>query len=99
MKRVYSVFDRVALAYATLVVYASDAPAVRSFSDALLDPKSPWASHPADYELHCLGEMTDTFDHIQDVKNVLIGTPWRVVVTGEAVAAQMARGPELAREA
>jgi len=58
MLNLYSVRDVKAEAYGAIICCPSVGLAVRSFSEACLDPKSPMALYPADFSLYELG----TFD-------------------------------------
>lgn len=63
MKRIYVVWDTVALAVvSSLLVYAGDAAAVRAFGDALSNPESPYHAHPKDFELWFLGDVLERND-------------------------------------
>lgn len=94
MKKVYSVYDVVAQAWLSLVLYASDAPAIRAFREVLTDAQSPLAKNPADYELYCLGELRDTWSF--GAEPCLFGDVPRSVVTGAAVVSVSGR-PELVK--
>lgn len=59
MYQAYSVYDRKAQAYATPFFLHRNEVAVRSFRDAVMDPKHPMAAHPEDYELHHVGSWDD----------------------------------------
>lgn len=86
MKRLYVVWDLVAMAVASAVlVYAGDPAAIRGFTDALSDPQGPYAKHAADFQLRCLGELTEASSGPVVEPEVEDG-PWgprsRVVLTG-----------------
>lgn len=94
MRNVYSVWDRVALAYLTLVTFMHDAPAVRSFSEAIGAVDSPLSKSPDDYELHYVGQLQNDFPQgVSTDKPVIYGDVPRVVITGSAVVASRATGP------
>lgn len=60
MKHIYTVYDTVAqTVLPTLIVEASDAPAIRAFHDALSAPNSLLAQHPADFNLLLLGSIQE----------------------------------------
>lgn len=94
MKRIYVVWDIVALAVvSSLLAYAADAAAVRSFGDALSDPQSPYAKHPADFELRLVATIEETVD------GPIFTAANAVVITGvQWLAAQPGRGPALVEE-
>lgn len=54
-----SVFDQAVGAYLQPFFARSKAEAIRSFSDAVGTPKSPFCEHPSDYTLVCLGAFND----------------------------------------
>lgn len=97
MKRLYVVWDAVALAVASSVlVYSGDPAAIRGFTDALQDPQGPYMRHPADFELVCLCELVES-----EVGPVLThhDSGMRRVVTGSQWLAMQAKQPELVKEA
>lgn len=58
MRRLYTIFDRVAVAVTGPVIpFPLDPPAVRMFNDLLGSPNSDPGQHPADYVLMCVGEQ------------------------------------------
>lgn len=58
MKRLYCIYDRVASCIlGSIIQEGSDAPAIRSFHDALRSPQSAISAHPADYDLLYLGDI------------------------------------------
>lgn len=95
-RSVYAVYDVVAAAFLSLVLYPADAPAIRAFRDVLTAADSPLSKAPADYELYCLGEM---IVEPQDVsKPVVFGDVPRLVVQGSvmvAVAPQLVKAGNL----
>lgn len=91
MAFIYAVLDTVAGATTgALVVQRSDAPMIRQFHDALAEPKTPFYSHPGDYNLVCLGEISEDGCAIQS-----FDAP-RVVATGAAWVA--AATPQLMQQ-
>lgn len=85
--KLYTVFDKTAQARTGSIIAANiDAPAVRLFHDALAQPQSPWASHPADYNLMAIGTIADS--------GLVVGFPEpEVIATGAAWAEQQQRVP------
>ncbi len=79
---IYSVFDVKAGAYMVPFFLATDAMALRGFSDLLLDAEHPFSAHAEDFTLFKVGEFTD-------VKGVVIGcTPLSLGNGVELVAAR-----------
>lgn len=72
MYRIYSVFDRKAEAYALPFFLQRDEVAIRSFRDAVMDPKHPMAAHAEDYALYRLGSFNDSDGFVQDEVPLLI---------------------------
>lgn len=95
MKHIYAIRDRIAndlAGYYPLVVFRTDAQAVRYFADSLAQEKGALAMHPSDYELILCGSIDDdgTIQQLQ--------TP-RVVITGDAlIAATTEHQPQLIKE-
>lgn len=56
---VFSVYDSKVEAFMNPFFMNSKGEAIRAFSDTVADSKHPFAKHPADYTLFCLG----TFDN------------------------------------
>ena len=82
MKRIYAVYDLVSLMIVSSVLFleVADGPAIRSFQDAVTDPKSPFGRHPADFNLMCLGVMEPNGRLVPEVADGI--TIPRVVATG-----------------
>lgn len=95
MKYIYSVYDVVAEVFGPLVVYGRDEVAIRMFKDALLAPESPFAKHPADFQLVCVGTFED--DAAKLSVRPVTGCAIREIVTAATLLA--ADGPQLAQEA
>lgn len=94
MRRLYVVYDLLAAAMiAAVMEFRHDAAAVRAFGDILSDPQSMLSKHPADFDLLCVGTVSET--------GLVVGFPeHEVVITGAAwKAAQQPDGPELVKEA
>lgn len=84
-KRVYAVYDLVALMISSsvLMVEAHDAVAVRSFHDALGSDRTGFSAHPGDFNLVCLGTIDASGVIVPELG--LEGQPCpRVVATGES---------------
>ncbi|QCQ84772.1 nonstructural protein [Blackfly microvirus SF02] len=54
-----TVFDSKVGSFAPTFCCKSRGEAIRSFEDAVRDPKMPFAAHPADYALFAVGEFDD----------------------------------------
>lgn len=77
MRQIFCIYDKVAMGmYGALVLQAHDGPVMRLFMDLLSDKDQHISKHPADYELWCLGSITD------DLVITPLSFP-RIVVTGE----------------
>lgn len=59
MYQAYSVYDIKAEAYAVPFFLHRHEVAIRSFRDAVLDPKHPMSAHPGDYQLFHVGSWDD----------------------------------------
>lgn len=57
--KIYSVYDKKALAYNQPFFYHQNGQAIRAFSDAVNDSQSPFFKHPADFCLFYIGEWDD----------------------------------------
>lgn len=83
MKTIYAIRDRIAhdlAGYFPLVVFRTDAQAVRYFGDSMAGEKSAIAAHPDDYELIECGKLDDD--------GTITGYPKpRVVITGSDLVA------------
>lgn len=64
----YSVLDKAAKAYLPLFFVRSSGEAIRSFTDAVNDPKHQFARHVDDYALYFVGTFDDSNGHfaVQD---------------------------------
>lgn len=99
MKTIYAIRDRVANDLAgsfPLVVFRTDAQAIRYFADSMQIERSALAAHPNDYELISCGTIEDD-GHI----GVPHGT--MVIATGEAIMTMIKEsqqhGVQLVKEA
>lgn len=97
MRNIYAIRDRVAqdlagLQIYMLLVFLTDAQAVRYFGDAITDPQSILARHPADYELILCGSVS-TDGHLVSHE---VGHP-KVIITGDTLVTAME--PKLVKEA
>lgn len=75
MRGIYAIYDKVAMGMVgALVMNKHDGPVSRLFFDLLSDSNEPMSKHAGDYELWCIGQITDD----------LVITPCeiRVVATG-----------------
>lgn len=83
MRSIYCLYDRIALTFiGVLMTERADAPAIRIFHDVLSAKESAPGQHPNDYDLLCLGTISD------DAVVTPLSVP-RVVATGGAwLAAQ-----------
>ncbi len=80
LQKIFTVYDSKAESYSNPVYLNSTGPAVRTFSDSVQDPESPFAKHPADYTLFELG----TFDDVT-AKMELLPTPKSLFVAIEFI--------------
>lgn len=63
--KIYTIFDRKALAFAQPFFLVNDDVAKRSFQMAVKDPQSQIADSPHDYELLCIGMWDDQDGEIE----------------------------------
>ena len=56
---IYAVFDKAAKAYMTPFFTHNEGLAMRSFSDAVNNPDSPFFRHPNDFTLYKMGAFDD----------------------------------------
>lgn len=98
MKKIYAIYDRVAKEIVGLQMYAlflfrTDNQAARYFSDAINDKTSILHKHPSDYDLRCIG-------HITEEGNIVPQDPEKnIVLTGDALlAAQEQSAPDQGRD-
>lgn len=91
MKTIYAIRDRIAqdlAGYFPLVVFRTDAQAVRYFLDSINTDKSALMAHPADYELISCGNIKDdgTIEPFLTPKIIITGDALRATLTdhGEA---------------
>lgn len=59
MPRVFAVYDYKAEAYLQPFTMETTGQAIRSFADAVNDPKSMWYRHPKDFVLYELGSFDE----------------------------------------
>lgn len=84
MKRIYAIRDRVAndlAGYFPLVVFRTDAQAIRYFGDSALQEKSALGAHLSDYELILVGELADN--------GTIRAIEPTIVITGDALKTAM----------
>ena len=55
--KLYCAYDRKAQYYLPIFQTRTDAEAIRSFTEAVVQSESPVSKYPADYDLVCLGDM------------------------------------------
>lgn len=70
--QVFAVRDAKAAAYALPFFLPRMEVAIRSFRDAVKDPKHDMSRHPEDYSLWCLGEFDDNTGAMSPVEPVLV---------------------------
>lgn len=89
MKNIYAVRDRIAndlAGHYPLVVFRTDAQAVRYFQDSMAIQNSALGAHPRDYELIKLGYVSD------DGLITALPRP-DIIITGEALVATQEKEP------
>jgi len=57
--KMYSIHDSKAMFYDRPFFARTDGEAIRMFSDAINDPKTPISAHYADFTLFCVGEFDE----------------------------------------
>lgn len=78
MKKLYAIRDVLAQAIGPVVTMAADAPAVRMFADVASDPQSQVCKHVNDFELVCLGDISDMGEiDASGVRVVVTGAAWK----------------------
>ena len=80
LQKIFTIYDSKAESYSNPVYLNSTGLAVRTFSDSVQDPESPFAQHPADYTLFELGTYDDS-----NAKFDLLSTPKSLFVAIEFV--------------
>lgn len=55
--QILAVWDTASAHYENPWVAPTTQAAIRAFGDAIKDPNSPFGKHPADYQLHHIGEL------------------------------------------
>lgn len=70
--QVFAVKDDKAAAFALPFFLPRMEVALRSFKDAMKDPKHDMSRHPEDYSLWCLGEFDDNLGAMMPVEPVLV---------------------------
>jgi len=77
MKMLYTIRDTVAETIGPIMVFPADAAAVRSFGDVAADPQTNVNRHVGDFELVCLGSISDYGEIDADQPRVVItGAQW-----------------------
>lgn len=97
MRTIYAIRDRVAndlVGQFPLVVFRTDAQAVRFFGDSMAVERSAIHAHPSDYELIKIGELDD------DGQLGGTGQP-QIIITGDALIAATTPNtePQLVKDA
>jgi hypothetical protein len=75
LQKLFSIYDSKAESFSNPVYLNSTGLAVRTFSDSVQDPESPFHQHPADYTLFELGTYEDTnakFDLLSTPKSLFV---------------------------
>lgn len=67
--RIYSIYDKKAVAYTNPFYYHQKGQAIRGFEDAVNDLQSPLNKHPEDFQLFQIGEWNDTTGVITPLQN------------------------------
>lgn len=75
MTKIYSVYDKKSSSYGPLFEVGHDAIAVREFGNAIVQPRSPLAQYPDDFELHVIGEKVSEFPVPMHPDAVMSPTP------------------------
>lgn len=75
LQKLFTIYDSKAESYSNPVYLNSTGLAVRTFSDSVQDPDSPFAQHPGDYTLFELGTYDDSnskFDLLPTPKSLFV---------------------------
>lgn len=85
MRSLYIIRDNLANSILNEVIqaHASDASAVRTFSDIINLPNSPIAAHPGDYDLVCIGQLLDYNTEGDELKAGHIKPDYRVIINAK----------------
>lgn len=89
MKKIYAIRDRIAqdlAGYFPLVIFRTDAQAIRYFGDSAVTEKSALGAHLSDYELILCGELADN-GTIRPIEPA-------IVITGDALKTMMTNREE-----
>lgn len=70
--RLYSVRDKGVNAFLPPFVSPADGSAIRSFMDAVNDPKHEFGRHASDYDLYRLGDFDETIGFFVRTEAVLL---------------------------
>lgn len=65
MMKIYAIYDRAIEAFGQPIFVKAQGQAIRSFMDECKNPESQLHKHPADYDLHYLGEYDDSTGEIK----------------------------------
>lgn len=83
MQKVFACFDVKAAQYGGLILLPTRGLALRSFSDACADPKSPMAQYPGDFAMHELGSFDPSTGELKALPRP------EIVATAAAVIQQL----------
>jgi hypothetical protein len=74
ISKVFSIYDTKAESFCLPFYKQTKGLAIRDFTDACNDPKSPWSKYPSEFLLYEIGEFDDsTAIMINYEQNILIG--------------------------
>lgn len=91
MLKAFAVFDMKAESYGNPMFVSNEGLALRGFSDACADPKSPAAQHPEDYILYMIGSYepnTGILDSLVPPKQIASATAVVALLQPAAVVPQ-----------
>lgn len=77
--KLFSVYDKKAAAYGSLIAVPAVGVAVRSFSDVVLDKSTVFGKHPSDYDLYELGVYDQRSGKIKSLNEPLF------VISGSSI--------------
>lgn len=98
MRRIYTLYDAVAgMIDGPLLLVNRDGPAIREFYAVLANPQTGPGRHPGDYNLICLGDISDEGDISPAAGGpsvVATGVSWVESQQRHAAASAVASGKE-----
>lgn len=59
MMKIYAIFDEAIESYGQPIFTRTAGQALRSFSDEVKNPESPFNKHPEDYSIYYMGEFNE----------------------------------------